>query len=771
MRFWRYIKGKSNEQESSSDMSVENLPNMPADNKHSNGSFSETPENSSSSNQAESNSNELETKSSNSNGDSEKENSKENEGNGSSNSQSVNPKDDSISELDSKSDEKGENRDLEKSSNNDSSSESDNSLSKCPSQDQSGNDSMNSKASQESPNSEDNNLNASREEESLEKTKTNKFPNDANSSVETPNNQSTEQLDQDVDNENDKESSQPSSSSQPFESELSESKKGDEDISGMSDSSSGISNDVPMKNGERSSQDAISNEENGSKKTNQSSNDASSNDQNKNSNIPNEENILDGEKSPQNVQDEQQENHEDRDLPESENTSQDKETSSQDSESTKKDEASKSKSQKGSKESDNSSVNNFEQSSNMESNQPSSSEQNEKKASESIKSQEESNSQESDEENANEQSINDSEKTTPEKADISKHINHPSPKDEFGDHEEDEKEQEKTTPEKTEAQQRKELLQRFKETIEQARNNLIQEEIKEHQLNQEKEELGENANQFLGRLDGLPPFDQRDKEYGYSIDTESTTDVDEIIIKNLINKFLNQRFCSHKEDLNVRSNSLEKSRGFLKWEVKDVIVHLETEQLTKVLNDKYGYNYSQGKNEFVPLSFYFDLSGSMSSFTNMLATIAIELLKKDVKVLIGNNERVEVQIDSLDKGISVEELADFLDDLGINNRKIKYKKISQNIDNYLINHKAEKVCVFADFDPLKSVCNLSHYAKVYWFCFEKAYKMEHITNFDGFIYPVKDLNTIADGLKKVNAQRFKALVYTENPKQLRKVLK
>ena len=89
-------------------------------------------------------------------------------------------------------------------------------------------------------------------------------------------------------------------------------------------------------------------------------------------------------------------------------------------------------------------------------------------------------------------------------------------------------------------------------------------------------------------------------------------------------------------------NSLERSPGFYKWEIKDVVIHLETHQVTKVLTDKYGYKYAEGKNETIPLSFYFDMSGSMSDYTYMLATIAIELLKKNVKELIGFNERINI---------------------------------------------------------------------------------------------------------------------------------
>ena len=279
----------------------------------------------------------------------------------------------------------------------------------------------------------------------------------------------------------------------------------------------------------------------------------------------------------------------------------------------------------------------------------------------------------------------------------------------------------------------------------------------------------------------LPSFEDRDRGAGYSIDTESYTEIPESVIRTLITKFLNQRFCKHSTDLNVRSNSFEKSNGFYKWEIKDVIVHLQTQQITKVLTDKYGYEYAQGKNENVPLSFYFDMSGSMSEYTNMLAVIAIELLKKGVKVLIGFNERVNVQIESIEKNIAVSELADILESAGYWNGwgssgrdgykkdpRVKFKYIERNIDNYLIDKKAEKCVVFADFDPRSEVINLSQAADVYWFCFESRYYSYDIGNFNGFIYKVKNIRDLEQGLLKVSEKRFETLCYTDNPKSLQK---
>ena len=359
-------------------------------------------------------------------------------------------------------------------------------------------------------------------------------------------------------------------------------------------------------------------------------------------------------------------------------------------------------------------------------------------------------------------------------------------------------------------EQKRELLEKLKKSIEEIRKRKAEKLQREHinhekqeveESKEEKYELSEQTNNFLNQLGELPSFEDRDRGAGYSIDTESYTEIPESVIRTLITKFLNQRFCRHSTDLNVRSNSLEKSNGFYKWEIKDVIVHLQTHQATKVLTDKYGYEYAQGKNENVPLSFYFDMSGSMSEYTNMLAVIAIELLKKGVKVLIGFNERVNVQIESIEKNITVSELADILESAGYWNGwessgrdgykkdprvkywngwgssgrdgykkdpRVKFKYIERNIDNYLIDKKAEKCVVFADFDPRSEVINLSQAADVYWFCFESRYDSYDIGNFNGFIYKVQNIGDLEQGLLKVIEKRFETLCYTDNPKSLQK---
>ena len=82
--------------------------------------------------------------------------------------------------------------------------------------------------------------------------------------------------------------------------------------------------------------------------------------------------------------------------------------------------------------------------------------------------------------------------------------------------------------------------------------------------------------EFLKELQEIPSFENRERGDGYAFNLEDIPDISNIIIKTLITKFLNQRFCKTETDLNSRANSLEKTTGFYKWNVKDIITHLET---------------------------------------------------------------------------------------------------------------------------------------------------------------------------------------------------
>lgn len=296
--------------------------------------------------------------------------------------------------------------------------------------------------------------------------------------------------------------------------------------------------------------------------------------------------------------------------------------------------------------------------------------------------------------------------------------------------------------------------------------------------NQEKEPPEQN--EFLNQLQQeLPSFENRSRNDGYSISTNESIELPESLIRTIINKFLNQRFCKKTTDLNSRNHSLEKSKGFYKWEVKDIIVHSKTNQLNKVLDDKYGYEYSEGKSENIPLSFYFDMSCSMSRYSNMLAIIAIELLKKNVKVLIGYNARVNIQLDKVKSTMTLDELAEIIKTSGYyystsdrekvrNNSNVKCKVIEKRIDNFLVESHAEKCVVFSDFDPIAEVMRLSNFADVYWFCFEKDIKKRNLEKYQGFLYPVQTAQDIAIGLVKVSEKRFESLIYLDNPENLQR---
>lgn len=296
----------------------------------------------------------------------------------------------------------------------------------------------------------------------------------------------------------------------------------------------------------------------------------------------------------------------------------------------------------------------------------------------------------------------------------------------------------------------------------------------------EQEKETPQQNEFLNQLQQeLPLFENRSRNDGYSISTNESIELPESLIRTIISKFLNQRFCKKSTDLNSRNHSLEKSKGFYKWEVKDIIVHSKTNQLNKVLDDKYGYEYSEGKSENIPLSFYFDMSCSMSRYSNMLAIIAIELLKKNVKVLIGYNARVNIQLDKVKSTMTLDELAEIIKTSGYyystsdrekvrNNSNVKCKVIEKRIDNFLVESHAEKCVVFSDFDPIAEVMRLSNFADVYWFCFEKDIKKRNLEKYQGFLYPVQTAQDIAIGLVKVSEKRFESLIYLDNPENLQR---
>lgn len=259
-----------------------------------------------------------------------------------------------------------------------------------------------------------------------------------------------------------------------------------------------------------------------------------------------------------------------------------------------------------------------------------------------------------------------------------------------------------------------------KETLNNLRNVLSK--IKEKKETEEQisksEDIKEEKNHLLDSLKDIPTWENRTQGDGYAIDTKSKVDVSENTIKILISKFLTQKFCKKDSTLNARATSLEKSRGYFKWDYIGVVKDLKTHQLTKINSERYDYKPAEGKNERIPLSFYFDLSGSMKNYTGLITSIALELLKKDIKVLIGFNDKVNVQIDKI-KGINgLEEITRTIESFGafnygnnleldtlIKEKNIEYRIIRERLDTYLIRKKAEKCVIYSDFDQCQQLKN------------------------------------------------------------------
>jgi len=298
------------------------------------------------------------------------------------------------------------------------------------------------------------------------------------------------------------------------------------------------------------------------------------------------------------------------------------------------------------------------------------------------------------------------------------------------------------------------------------------------QENKGKKALGED-NKFLEKIYNLIKLkretekdSKRDTSPGYAINTEDKAQIPDSIIRTLITKFLNQRFLTQDSDLNSRSDSFNKSSGFYKWDNKNIAIHLKTNQVQQILTDKYGYDYEAGENKSIPLSFYFDLSGSMSKYTNLLSVMAIELLKKEVKVLIGFNQNVQYQIDNLEDGITVTEFSEILKDPSKYyednkdiKKKIQFKYINCNIDKYLFDKQAEKCVVFSDYDSLCEIIKLSGFSQVYYFCFEDEIETYRLSEYKGYFCQVVKVNDIVDGLIKMNEMSFEAIKYTSFSKK------
>lgn len=77
-----------------------------------------------------------------------------------------------------------------------------------------------------------------------------------------------------------------------------------------------------------------------------------------------------------------------------------------------------------------------------------------------------------------------------------------------------------------------------------------------------------------------------------------------------------------------------------------------------------------------------------------------------------------------------------------------------------------------DFDPRYAIFNLSNYIKTYWFCFEAIFTNKDLQEkYYGFLYKVKTLEDIVNGLVRINERRFESLAFIDDKNILKKKLR
>ena len=224
---------------------------------------------------------------------------------------------------------------------------------------------------------------------------------------------------------------------------------------------------------------------------------------------------------------------------------------------------------------------------------------------------------------------------------------------------------------------------------------------------------------------------------------DKENDVDEQLLILAIKHFIDTSFKKNSDINKMGYERIGATGGDEGYNFPGIITRMETGNYMDIPNQRYIEAPSIGTEKSIPLSFYFDVSGSMYHYTDFIAKLAFLLLKNGISIISGFNEYVENVIYADDGLKTIEELKSaFVSD---NYQNRIGEKVNRRLDEFLKERNAEKCVLFSDFDPYASVCSLSQFCKVYWFCFEKRYN-----------YP------------KYDFKKFKGNVYyTQNFKDLR----
>ena len=153
---------------------------------------------------------------------------------------------------------------------------------------------------------------------------------------------------------------------------------------------------------------------------------------------------------------------------------------------------------------------------------------------------------------------------------------------------------------------------------------------------------------------------------------------------------------------------------------------------------------------------------------NILAVMAYQMLRQNIKIIIGFNQIAKVQINSIPENCSTKKFQKIMEVLQyyINfcndesplstSTTLKKTKVDMQIlddaiiNEYLISKKAEKVVVFSDLDPENEICELSKKCKVYWFCFKKTYLKGTLDAFKGNFFRITETKDILSHLRNMD---------------------
>ena len=154
----------------------------------------------------------------------------------------------------------------------------------------------------------------------------------------------------------------------------------------------------------------------------------------------------------------------------------------------------------------------------------------------------------------------------------------------------------------------------------------------------------------------------------------------------------------------------------------------------------------------------------MEEYSRFLSLVAIKLIRKDVKVLFGFNQKICYQIDSVPNTFTAEEFRKIIsENLSYEQlisdprcRNIKIKQVNEDIDKYLIEKKTQKSTIFSDFDAKKEIENLSKYCEIWWFCFEKRkfHKNTSVNDFKGHFYNIEKSEDFIKHLKNISSRVY-----------------